>query len=267
MSRSKVKVDETSLTSGHSHVGISLTSAERSNSLEPEILSQLADALDLAGERNAPFVSLRAEGRNFSTGGDVSTFFEASQAGSAEAYSDNVVGLLQQVIRRMLALPAIVLTGARGAITGGSAGLLFASDLVVLADDAFLQPYFSQVGFSPDGGWSALLPEHIGAGRALQIQLTNERLSAVEAHRLGLAQQIAPSDDVEQSLDELVVSLARDHDPAAMVAAKRLIWNEARLKRVHCGLEAELLSFKKHIATPATHAGMRRFLDQLSEAV
>lgn len=267
MTRTKVKVDEMSLPSGHMHIGITLAAPQRSNSLEPEILSQLTDALDFAKDRKAAFVTLQAEGRNFSTGGDVSALYQASHAGQAEAYGDQVVGRLQQIIRRMLTLPAIVLTGAQGSITGGSAGLIFASDIVVLSADAFLQPYFSQVGFSPDGGWSALLPERIGAGRALQVQLTNERITAEEACHLGLAQQMTPADAVAPTLYTLTADLAHDHDPAAMLAAKRLIWNETRLARIQAGLEAELASFKRHIATPAARAGMQRFLDQLSEAV
>jgi len=267
VTRRKVMVDETDPRAGYRHVGITLAAPERSNSLEPEILSQLTDALDLARDRKAEFVTLRAEGRNFSTGGDVAAFLAAAQAGDATRYSDRVVGLLQQIIRTMLTLPAIVVTGAQGAITGGSAGLVFASDLVVLADNAFLQPYFSQVGYSPDGGWSALLPERIGAGRALQIQLTNERIDAETARHLGLACQVAPADTLDRTLVALMARLETDHQPPAMIAAKRLVWNEARLARVQTGLEAELASFKRHIATAETRAGMQRFLDQLSEAV
>lgn len=267
MRRLKVKVDEAKLGGGHQHVGITLAAPERSNSLEPEILSQLADALDLARDRKADFVTLRAEGRNFSTGGDVSAFLAAARAGDATCYSDRVVGHLQRIIHTMLTLPAIVLTGAQGAITGGSAGLVFASDLVVLADNAFVQPYFSLVGYSPDGGWSALLPERIGAGRALQLQLTNDRIDAKAAQRLGLACQVAPADALDRTLDALMDKLDKNHQPPAMIAAKQLVWNETRLARVQSGLEAELTSFKRHIATPETRAGMQRFLDQLSEAV
>ncbi|MCR9138033.1 MAG: enoyl-CoA hydratase/isomerase family protein [Alphaproteobacteria bacterium] len=267
MTRLKVKTNETLINGAYRHVGIVLAAPGRANSLEPVILGQLSDALDLARDRKAVFVTLRAEGRNFSTGGDVSSFLAASKAGDAERFSDQVVGLLQSIIHRMLALPAIIVTGAQGAITGGSAGLIFASDLVVLADNAFLQPYFSRVGFSPDGGWSALLPERLGAGRALQIQLTNARIKADEARRLGLAEQVTSEQTLNRSLDSLLAGLAEDHDPPAMLAAKRLIWNEARLGQIRTGLEAELTSFKQHIATPATRRGMQRFLDQLSEAV
>ncbi len=266
MSPQKVRVSEAPLPGGHVHLGITLAAPERSNSLEPVILSELADALDLARERQAAFVTLRAEGRHFSTGGDVALFYDASRSGNAESYSDEVVGLLQQVVRRLLTLPAIVLTGAQGAITGGSAGLLFASDLVVLADDAFLQPYFSTVGFSPDGGWTALLPERVGAGRALQIQLANERIDAHEAHRMGLAHRLVPAEALDETLESMAATLARDHDPPAMLAAKRLVWDAARLARVDARLDAELASFKRHIGTPGTRAGMRRFLDRLSEA-
>jgi 2-(1,2-epoxy-1,2-dihydrophenyl)acetyl-CoA isomerase len=266
MSGRYIQTSEAPLPSGHSHVGITLAAPQRSNSLEPDILLELAAALDDARDIEAAFITIRAEGRHFSSGGDVAAFYRASQTGQAEAYSDLVVGLLQQVLRRLLTLPAIVLTAAQGAVSGGSAGLLFASDLVVLADDAFVQPYFSRVGFSPDGGWSALLPERIGAGRALQIQLTNERIDAHKARDLGLAHEVVSADRLSETLNALTADLAREHDPAAMAAAKQLVWDAERLALLDSRLDAELKSFKRQIVKPATSDGMRTFLDQLSKA-
>jgi len=246
---------------------LTLAAPARCNSLEPSILLELARGLDRARDEGAAVVTLRAEGRHFSTGGDVSAFLAACEAGNGDAYADQVVGLLQGIVRRLLSMPAIVLTAAQGAVTGGSAGLIFASDLVILAEDAFLQPYFTAVGFSPDGGWSALLPERIGAGRALQIQLTNERVDAAAACALGLARQTVPTAHLDTALDALTERIARDHDIDAMLDAKMLVWDDARLARIDTRLEAELRSFKRRIATAASLKGMRAFLDQRAEAV
>ncbi len=255
---------EARLATGESRVTLTLSAPARCNSLEPGILSELAAALDRARQAGALFVILRAEGRHFSTGGDVAAFDAAVRAGRGEAYSDEVVGLLQGVIRRLLTLPAIVITAAQGAITGGSAGLVFASDLAILSEDAFLQPYFAAVGFSADGGWSALLPERIGAGHALQIQLANERIAAARALDLGLAHRVVAAGELTEASEELVDRLAQDHVPSGMLAAKRLVWDEARLAAVDARLAAELVSFKRQIAAPETAAAMGRFLDQLA---
>ena len=108
----------------------------RANALEPGILREFhagLDALDASGAERAVF-----------------------RAANPEAHADAVVPLLQDALRRMVEMPVIFCIAARGAITGGGAGLLFAGDLAVLAPDAFVQPYYAQVGFAPDGGWTAL---------------------------------------------------------------------------------------------------------------
>ena len=254
------------LASGERVASVTLAAPARCNSLEPHILTELTRALDQACEAGATFVILQAEGRHFSTGGDVTAFQAAVQAGNEDTFSDDVVGLLQDVIRRLLALPAIVVTAAQGAITGGSAGLVFASDLVLLSEDAFIQPYFAEVGFSPDGGWTALLPEKIGAGRALQIQLANERLPAKQALHLGLAHRVIPNEGLADAAMSLVERLSRQHVASGMLASKRLVWDADRISAVDARLSAELASFKRQIAAPETQAGMRRFLDQLAGA-
>ena len=99
----------------------------RANALEPGILREFhagLDALDASGAERAVI----AGGRNFCSGGDVAAFFRAA---NPEAHADAVVPLLQDALRRMVEMPVIFAVAARGAITGGGAGLLFA--LAVLA--------------------------------------------------------------------------------------------------------------------------------------
>ncbi len=263
MSAGTVGYRETLLASGDRHAALTLAAPTRCNSLEPSILEALGAAIDRARTAGAVFLTIEAEGRHFSTGGDVAAFAAEVEAGNLTEYSDCVVGALQDIIRRLLTMPAIVVTAAQGAITGGSAGLVFASDIVLLAEDAFIQPYFTHVGFSPDGGWSALLPERVGAGRALQIQLTNERIAAIDALSLGLAQRVVPSADLQGSLRALIDALSDNHVAGSMLAAKRLVWDDARLASVEARLGAELASFKRQITAPETALGMSRFLRDL----
>ena len=203
----------------------------RANALEPGILREFhagLDALDASGAERAVI----AGGRNFCSGGDVAAFFRAA---NPEAHADAVVPLLQDALRRMVEMPVIFCIAARGAITGGGAGLLFAGDLAVLAPDAFVQPYYAQVGFAPDGGWTALLPERIGAGAAHEVQ-------------------DAPEDRAAEKLAGMRIAPA--------LAAKRLIWDGARLAALTARLEAETRAFRTLIGRPETREGMARFLGE-----
>lgn len=229
-------------------------SAPRANALEPGLLADLMHALDAAEKGRADVLLLTSAGRHFCSGGDVARFAEAVAAGRGVAYANQVVPLLQQIVLRLLSMPRIVGVAGKGAITGGGAGLFFAADLAVLSPDAFVQPYYSRVGFAPDGGWTAVLPERIGAAAAATWQLRNERVGAGKAHEMGLA--VAVDDDPERHL----LALLSDINIEAAKATKRLLWDAARLKTVEARLKAETAAFRARITQPDTVAGMARFL-------
>lgn len=227
--------------------------APRANALEPDFLAAIEAAqedFEDTGLRRA----LICGGRNFSTGGDVGRFLEAACDGQAVAYAERVVPLLQRCVLRMIGQKAIVALAGRGAITGGSAGFLFASDLAVLAPDAFVQPYYGVMGFAPDGGWTATLPERIGAGAAQDWLLNDRRFGAEELMARGLACAVDP-DPENAALARLA---ALDIDMA--LAGKALIWDAARRAQVEARLAAETEAFRALIPLEATRAKMAAFL-------
>lgn len=235
-------------------------SAGRANSLEPGLLGDLASALDWAEAQDALVIFI-CGGRNFSSGGDVRAFHAASLRGEADSYAREVVPILQAIVARLIAMPRLVVVAARGAITGGAAGLLFAADLAVLAPDAFVQPYYAKVGFAPDGGWTALLRERIGAGKVHEWLQSDRRLSAPELRAGGLATAISDTPE------EMAVELAANGEIGARLATKALIWDEASRARINARLEAETAAFLDRIVQPDTTLGMARFLERIGGKV
>ncbi|MDR9484088.1 MULTISPECIES: enoyl-CoA hydratase/isomerase family protein [Sediminimonas] len=227
--------------------------APRANALEPGMLSALEGVIGQVRAR-APEFLLLTGGRNYTSGGDVARFLEAAEQGAVADYAGKVVPVLQRIIMSLLTLPCPVIAAARGAITGGGAGLLFAADAAIVAPDAFVQPYYARMGFAPDGGWTALLPERIGAGAAQGWLMADTREDAGGLLRLGLAQEIAD--------DPQAAALARmeEFDPGALAEIKALVWDAPRVNAVKARLEAETEAFRRRIVTPQTHARMQRFL-------
>jgi 2-(1,2-epoxy-1,2-dihydrophenyl)acetyl-CoA isomerase len=251
----KVAFDEVNLRGGAVCARLTLAGG-RANALEPGLLGDLTAALDRAEARDARVILL-CGGRNFSSGGDVRGFHAATLDDRGQDYARTVVPLLQTVVARLIGMPRLVVVAARGAITGGSAGLLFAADLAVLAPDTFVQPYYPQVGFAPDGGWTALLPERIGAGRAAEWLQSDRRLSAQALCDAGLATMV--SDAPEDQALELVAS----GEIGTRLMTKALIWDSARRGQVGARLDAETAAFLERIGQPDTLRGMSRFLEQM----
>ena len=226
--------------------------APRANALTPELLDTVRAALDRV-EAAAPETLVLAGGRNFCSGGDVARFLDAAEAGEARAYALRVVPALQEVVLRLWSLPATVILAARGAITGGGAGLLFAADLAVLAPDAFVQPCYGQVGFAPDGGWTALLPDRIGPARALSWIASDRREGAEGLVRIALC-------DAEDPDPEAAALRLAAADPGTRTVAKALLRGAGAEAALKAGLARETEAFLARIDRPDVAVKMAAFL-------
>lgn len=235
---------------------LTLNRPDRHNSLVPALLDSLNTDLDhIAGHREIRAVVLQASGRSFSTGGDVAGF-HAVPRGQRRAYAEGLVGSLNRAILALLRLPMPVIGRIHGPLTGGSLGLLLACDLAAITPQAFIQPYYVQVGFSPDGGWSAMLPARIGTQRAREIQLLNRRVSAQEALQLGLVTACVEAEALDATIEGWLEKV-KSMQPGSIASTKALLAADCT-----AGLEAELHSFLDLIDGDEAEAGMSRFLSR-----
>ena len=139
---------------------ITLNRVDRHNSLVPSFLEDLIRSINhMSKDESISVVMMRANGKTFSTGGDVSAFYD--HIDDLESYSISVVGSLNTLIMAMIDCEKPIVTAVHGMVTGGSIGLVLASDIVLLSAKATFTPYCAAVGYSLDGGWIALLTEVI----------------------------------------------------------------------------------------------------------
>ncbi len=235
---------------------LTLNRAERHNSLVPELLEEMLAALKGSGAQpGVRAVVLQANGRSFSTGGDVRGFYEHRD--DLETYAGEIVGLLNRVILAMIELPVPIVAAVHSIVTGGSMGLVLGSDIVLVAPEANFTPYYSVVGFSPDGGWTALLPSVIGLKRTGEILMRNGTISAEQAVAWGLASRVVAADRIREE------ALSTAQDLAAMKAGS-IGHTKATLGPACYDLEARLETerarFVQQIVTEEARQGIASFL-------
>lgn len=239
---------------------LTLNRPQRHNSLIPALLEEMLAALETIGAReDIAAVILQANGRSFSTGGDLQGFVDHLE--SIADYAHTLVGLLNRVILALLDLPAPIIAAVHGTVTGGSLGLILASDIVLVTPQASFTPYYSVVGFSPDGGWTALLPALIGLRRASEILLANRTITAEQAVAWGLANRLIPNERLLADVRALAQQIAV-HQPTSVRQTKRLL--RAQLGEVENSLEAERKRFIETIRLPETQQSMRQFYERMA---
>jgi len=141
-------------------------------------------------------------GRAFSAGGDVQAFYDNRDAPHdvMQATLDGLHGAVQ----RMLDAPFPTIAAINGVVAGAGMGLAMATDLAIAVDEAVFTMAYTGIGVSPDGSSTFFLPRIVGTRRAMELILTNRRLSAHEALDLGLVNSVVGS----EGFDDAVASLA-----------------------------------------------------------
>ena len=233
---------------------VSLNRPERHNALVPELLTRLLEVLGHQDCQAAPVVILRAEGHSFSTGGDLAGFWNNRE--NIATYARELVGQLNQVILAIYKHPAATVCVVHGQVTGGSLGFLLAADHVIMRRGVTITPYYSVVGFSPDGGWTALLPEIIGRQQAMHWLASNASHDADTCMSLGLAQQVVDN-DCDAAAFRWAEQVAKKQ--SGSVTRTRQLLN-SRVEILHQRLEAERENFVSQVQTQQALDGIKLFL-------
>jgi len=236
---------------------VSLNRPTRHNALVPDLLSRLLHVLEQPDCQSASVVILRAEGPSFSTGGDLSGFYDHRD--NIEKYAYQLVGLLNQVILAIYTHPAAIVCVVHGQVTGGSLGLLLAADHVIMRRGVTITPYYSAVGFSPDGGWTALLPGIIGRQRTMNWLASNASYDADTCHALGIAHEVVEEDCDASALDWAAV-VASQNKGSINRSRKLININSESLRQ---RLEAERENFVNQIQSQEALDGIEIFLRRM----
>lgn len=199
---------------------IELNRPETGNAVDPDLAEAFANAAQVAAlDSDVAVILLRANGKNFCVGGNLTTI-----AASAER-TDGLRASVQHMNRGVAALHEAtkpVIAAVQGAAAGGGLGFVLAADLVVIEATTRFVFAYPAVGLTPDCGVSWLLPRVVGVRKALVMALGGEAVEAEEALQLGLATSLAAPGEVQADAAELARALAAGA-ATALGGARRLL--------------------------------------------
>jgi enoyl-CoA hydratase/carnithine racemase len=175
---------------------------EARNALNGEVLAGLVDGLEsVTGDPDVRVVVLTGAGdRAFCAGADLTSGLTAD-ASAIEQHEQR--GLLRRWFEATEALDKPLVGRINGHALAGGFGVALSCDLLVAVEDAQFGTPEVRVGLWPYV-ISALIVEHVGPKRALELMMTGERLSAAQARDWGFVNRVVP----RAQLDEAVAQLA-----------------------------------------------------------
>jgi len=194
-----------------------LNAPEKLNALDAGALVALDAAFTEAADEGARALILRGEGRAFCAGRDIAGVDPAT-----DDVAGYLGGLVTPLMQKMSAFPAPTFAVAHGACLGVGLGLLIATDVVYVADNAKIGSPFAALGASLDSGGHALFYERLGAHRALDLIYTGRLMNGDEAVAAGLFSRVFPADEVLEAT-RAAAHAAASGAMQAFLASKRIV--------------------------------------------
>ncbi|HLO34635.1 MAG TPA: enoyl-CoA hydratase-related protein [Candidatus Deferrimicrobium sp.] len=197
--------------------------------------------------------------RAFSVGSNVKEFetHRASPSGGRERFE-----LEARVAQRLAGLPMSTIAAIEGSALGGGLELALCCDLRIASERAQLGLPEVRLAVTPSTGGTQRLPRIVGVARAKELLLTGRILSAAEAERIGLVNEVVPAGQAVARARAIGEEIA-ERGPLAVRAVKALV-DGALDRPLAEGHAAEVETSVRIFATDDLLEGARSFGEKRS---
>lgn len=187
-----------------STVRITLNRPDKFNSFTVQMFKELMDALKKAEkDPEARCIVITGAGKAFNAGQDLEEI-----KGVDVDFGDMLRNRYNPLILQIRKIEKPVIAAVNGIAAGAGVSLALACDLRLISEKASFTNVFVNIGLVPDSGGCYFLPRIVGLGKALELSMTGDKVTAEEALRIGLANKVYPADTFEQEVMAYAARLA-----------------------------------------------------------
>lgn len=184
---------------------ITLNRPDAYNSINRELALAIQDALDKsATNQDVRVVVLSGKGKAFCAGQDLKEITSEDRPSYRVILDEHYKAIILKI--RNLEKP--VIAAVNGVAAGAGANIALACDIVLATEKASFIQAFSAIGLIPDSGGTFFLPRLIGFQKALAISMLGDKISAVEAEKMGMIYKAVAPDEFEQTTQSLATRMA-----------------------------------------------------------
>ena len=230
---------------------------EKLNALNKATIQELHETLKLADENpDVRVIVITGSGEKaFVAGADIAEFAHFSTEEGAELATKG-----QQILFDFVEnMKTPVIAAINGFALGGGLELAMACHIRIASDNAKMGLPETSLGVIPGYGGTQRLPQLVGKGRAMEMILTAGMITAEEAYRTGLVNQVVPQADLLSTYTTLANRIIKN-SPVAISKAINAV--NASFKTGVNGFAVEIKAFGDCFATEDFKEGTMSFLEK-----
>lgn len=238
--------------------GVSVITVNRppANTLSVATLEELNGALDaLEKDDSVRAVVITGAGQYVFVGGaDITEFLGLAEQGAAASVKRGL-----DLFDKIESFPKPVIAAINGVCAGGGMELAMACDIRFASESAKFGMREVTLGIIPGWGGNQRLPRLVGRGRAMELLLTGDWMTADAAARIGLVNRVFPDNELLTQARNLGRKLATTSGPIAMRLIKRSV-NIGLDRGMKAAFEADIQGVEEIMKTKDAAEGVTAFL-------
>jgi enoyl-CoA hydratase len=237
---------------------LTLNRPERLNALSIPLLENLLVLLKKAqADPEARAIVITGAGtKSFCAGADIDSFYNESQASIDEhAFRENLL----QLFELLMQLGKPTLARVNGYALGGGFGLAMACDLVIASESALFGTPEVQIGLFPMMIMPALF-RNTPRKKLLEMMFTGDKISAVEAQKIGMINYAVPSESLDSKVSELLSKITSKSSKT--LALGREAFYAMSEMDIHQALPYLKEKLSQNLHTQDASEGLKAFLEK-----
>lgn len=232
---------------------VGLNRPQAANALNLKMGTELAQVFSaITKNKKSRAVIVFGQGRHFCAGADLK-----ERKGMDEAAWHKQHAAFEKARDAILKCPVPVIAAVSGAAFGGGLELALACDFIYAADDATFGLTEATLGIMPGMGGTQTLSRRIGIARAKERMFTGQRISAKQAHDMGLANALVARGKLLDAAFTCAQQIAASA-PLSVRAIKQAV-NEGAALSLDKAVALELKHYNTLLKTKDRHEGINAF--------
>ena len=235
---------------------VRLNRPEQLNAINEQLHLELTNLFPkLSADAEARVAVITGEGRAFSAGGD---FDLLDRMAKDRELRHNVIAEGRELVLNMIRCRLPVVAAVNGPAVGLGCSVIALSDVVYMAESAYLSDPHVVVGLVAADGGPLTWPLHTSLLLAKEYAFTGDRISAQRAAEIGLANHVVPDDEVLPAALATAKKIATL--PRQAVEATKRVLNVHLERAVLATIDFAMASETESFDTDDLRANVDRFL-------